>query len=247
MFHRFKKLEPDLVTVAAGPFVMGSTPEQAAAAAAQFGIPLALCQEEMPLQPVTLAAFAISRGPISCAEYLAFIVATDEATPDYWAGDDPPPALRDHPVVGVRWNTARAYCRWLSTATGRSFRLPSEAEWEKAARGDGRVFPWGDDWEPSYCNTAECGPGATTPIGSYPQDTSPYGCVDMAGNVEEWTASIYRPYPGAAATEVTEKRVVARGGSWSGRGDLARGTRRYCSDQSPLSLARGFRIVCTDE
>lgn len=246
MYHRLKQLAPTMVPVPAGPFLMGSTPEQVARAE-EFGFQPYAFHDESPQHAVNLEAFTISRGPITCAEYRAFLVATDYAPPLYWGGDDPPPELLEHPVVGVSLNDARAYCRWLSTATSRTFNLPTEAQWEKAARGvDGRVFPWGDQWEPGYCNIAAHGPGSTSAIGSFPVDTSPYGCVDMAGNVAEWTISRYRPYPGSSLDLPAQSSVAVRGGCWNGSGDLARCARRQHADGGP-DLARGFRVVSFDE
>jgi formylglycine-generating enzyme required for sulfatase activity len=177
---------------------------------------------------------------VTCAEYRAFVIATDHPTPAYWRGDEPPDALLDHPVVEVSWNDARSYCRWLTAATDRAFRLPSEAEWVKAARGDdGRSFPWGASWEAGACNVDSA---ATTPVGSYPRDLSPYGCVDMAGNVEEWTTSYYQPYPGSSLRQEV-RAVVVRGGRWDAGIALARCARRHDPHPAPHSMSRGFRVV----
>ncbi len=103
----------------------------------------------------------------------------------------------DHPVVNVTWHDAVAYCKWLAGVTGKAYRLPSEAEWEKAARGtDGRIYPWGDEWHRMRCNASGGKRGGTTRVGNYsPLGDSPYGCADMVGNVCEWTRSLYRVYP----------------------------------------------------
>ena len=107
-----------------------------------------------------------------------------------------PAGKEDHPVVNVSWKDAVAFCRWLSQASGKTIRLPTEAEWEKAARGDdGRIYPWGD--EPptkELCNFSN-NVGDTTPVGQYPAGASLCGALDMAGNVWEWTGSLYGPYP----------------------------------------------------
>jgi formylglycine-generating enzyme required for sulfatase activity len=243
MYNRRKQLAPALIVIQAGAFVTGSTLAQAEAAAAEFGLPAGALLDETPQQRTELATFAISAAPITCDAYAAFVIATDHPTPTYWRGDDPPSALLDHPVVGVSWNDARAFCRWLTAATGRAFRLPSEMEWERAARGDdGGAFPWGDEWEPGGCNVAGEGPGRTTSVGSFPLDTSPFGCVDTAGNVAEWTGSRYRPYPGGTI-RVEQGRVVVRGGGWQSPRDAARCARRTPADPAASGPALGFRVV----
>ena len=123
-------------------------------------------------------------------------------------------------MVLVSWHDAVAYCNWLAEVTGTSYRLSSEAEWEKGARGsDGRIYPWGNRWDAKRCNTSEGGKGGTTPVGAYPQGASPDGLLDIAGNVWEWTWSVYKGYPyvsgdGREELEGGGRRVL-RGGSWS--------------------------------
>ncbi len=133
----------------------------------------------------------------------------------------------DHPVTQVSWDDAVAFAQWVSQVTGRNVRLPTEAEWEKAARGtDGRIYPWGDIWDKTKLNSFEGGRGDTTQVGKYsPEGDSPYGAADMAGNVWEWTADWYgeteykdRTASGQSITDPTgpasgDYRVV-RGGSW---------------------------------
>ncbi len=131
--------------------------------------------------------------PITNAQYLLFVQATGHRAPSHWEDGRPPRGLESHPVVNVSWHDAMAYCRWLSEVTGKSITLPSEAQWEKAARGDRdtREYPWGDDWDPNRCNNSELGIGDTTPVGIFPEGASPYGCLDMVGNTWEWTRSLW--------------------------------------------------------
>ncbi len=163
--------------------------------------------DELPQHRVELAAFQIGKYPVTVAEYA--LAVTAGAVPE-------PPAVGsvtwqtqlqhlDHPVVCVSWQDATAYAAWLRTVTERQtgWRLPSEAQWEKAARWDpaanaSRIYPWGDSFDTSRCNTYESGIGTTTPVGSYPASdqrrsgASPCGAEDMAGNVWEWTSSLYQ-------------------------------------------------------
>ncbi len=126
-------------------------------------------------------------------------------------------------MVNVTWRHARDYCRWLTQKTGLPITLPSEAEWEKAARGtDGRLYPWGDIFDKDKCNSIERGSGRTTPVGNYnPDGDSPFGCADMAGNVWEWTRSHWKAYPydprdGREDLEAGDKiHRVLRGGSFN--------------------------------
>jgi len=104
---------------------------------------------------------------VTNAQYLAFVEATGQKPPGHWQGGKPPEGKEEHPVVNVSWHDAMAYCQWLAKVTGKVCRLPSEAGWEKAARGtDGRIYPWGDKWDAKRCNSSEGGPGDTTPVNS---------------------------------------------------------------------------------
>jgi formylglycine-generating enzyme required for sulfatase activity len=151
-------------------------------------------------------------------------------------------------VVCVSWKDALAYVRWLAKVTGQGWRLPSEAEWEKAARGaDGRIYPWGDAFDKVRCNTALVGIGTTTAVGSYPGGESPYHAQDMAGNVWEWTSSLYQQYPyrkndGRENHNSTENRTL-RGGSWGGTSRLARVAYRINSRPDVFSVVGGFRLA----
>lgn len=171
--------EPETVLIPAGVFLMGSLESEMPPA------------NELPRHEVDLRAYRIGKYPVTHAEYAQFVKQAGHPAPQKagWFGKSPPPDRGDHPVVGVTWYDALAYCRWLSEQTGRAYRLPTEAGWEKAARGaDGRLYPWGDEWDASRCN---CASAQTTPVSAYPAGQSPYGCYDMIGNVWEWTSTLW--------------------------------------------------------
>ncbi|MCL4389858.1 MAG: formylglycine-generating enzyme family protein, partial [Patescibacteria group bacterium] len=163
----------------------------------------------------------------------------------------------NHPVVQVSWFDAIEYCKWLSAKTNKNYRLPTEVEWEKAARGtDGRIFPWGNTWNPEICNVEYRFKG-TTPVGKFsPASDSPYGCVDMCGNVFQWTSTTigstdpwpakytypYNPNDGRENLEGTTRRV-GRGGSYS-RGEVyCRSAFRFADLPTDRYSAQGFRIA----
>ncbi|MFQ5959779.1 MAG: formylglycine-generating enzyme family protein [Candidatus Methylomirabilales bacterium] len=158
--------------------------------------------DEAPAQRVYLPAYFIGRTEVTNREYQRY-----DPTHTF------PPGEEDHPVTNVTWAEAKAYARWAGK------RLPTEWEWEKAARGtDGRRYPWGEERQPSWANTRAAGFGDTVPVASFPRDTSPFGLLDTVGNVAEWTASWYTPYPGGPTTNADfgETFRVIRGTSWDG-------------------------------
>lgn len=137
----------------------------------------------------------------------------------------------EHPVVLVSQADASAYCRWKWKEW--TCRLPSEAEWEKASRGtDGRYFSWGNTWHPEYLN-AGYRVGYTSPAGSYPQGQSPYGLMDTAGNIFEWTG-----------TEFDGEKVVLKGCSWDDQGGICRAASRHGRVREARHILFGFRCVC---
>jgi formylglycine-generating enzyme required for sulfatase activity len=159
---------------------------------------------EMPQHVLAVSDFYIMRYPVTNAQYQQFMEATGYRAPLFWEAGKYPDGQADHPVTGVNFLDAAAFCLWVKDVTGLPARLPTEPEWEKAARGpDGRVYPWGNQWEPGRCNNASgketrdsAAPLGTTPVAKYsPQGDSPYGVADLAGNVQEWVSSLYRPYP----------------------------------------------------
>jgi formylglycine-generating enzyme required for sulfatase activity len=229
----------ELVRVPAGEFLMGSDPEKDEDA----------YDDEQPQHTIDLPEFAIGKYPITNVQYAAFVQATGHRAPKHWEKGEIPSGKGDHPVVYVSWDDAMAFCEWLSQETGKGFVLPSEAEWEKAARGtDGRIYPWGD--EPPTADLCNFGKnvGGTTPVGKYsPKGDSLYGCADMAGNVWEWTRSLYKDYPydsgdGRENLESDGRRVV-RGGAFYAPENLVRcASRDSWPPHFRLSYG-GFRVV----
>ncbi|MEK7863176.1 MAG: SUMF1/EgtB/PvdO family nonheme iron enzyme [Chloroflexota bacterium] len=175
-----------------------------------------------PPRTVHVNVFAIARLLVTNAEFAEFS-ATGHAAPGWRKG----PA--DHPAEGLSWADAVAYCRWLSVATGRIYRLSDEREWEKAARGTaGRRWPWGNNDDASRANVREAERGGTTPAGAYPAGASPEGVLDLIGNVREWTNTW------------AEGRVL-RGGSYLDTLSEAAPSKRLRADDDLRGV--GFRVV----
>jgi len=223
------------ITVPAGEFLMGST-----------DVDRDSDPTEKPQRTVYLDEYRISRTPVTVAQYGAFCRATRRRMPEMpewgWQGD--------HPIVNVSWHDADAYARWVGG------RLPTEAEWEKAARGtDGRIYPWGNQWDPSRCRSSVREPGAakprgTSPVGAHPFGVSPCGALDMAGNVWEWCADWTDPGFYAKAPDRNPKNTlesvarVQRGGGWyTARLALLRTANRYGWDPSLHDFDLGFRVA----
>jgi formylglycine-generating enzyme required for sulfatase activity len=167
-----------VVWVPPGPFLMGSDKDDDPQAD----------DSELPQHEVTLPGYWIGHYPVTVAQCRDFVEKSGRDV-DERSLKDPD----DHPVRYVSWRDALAYCRWLSERTGLPVMLPSEAEWEKAARGtDGRIYPWGDGAPRAELCNFDDNVGSTTPVGKYsPAGDSPYGCADVAGNVREWTRNIW--------------------------------------------------------
>jgi len=257
-----------MVYVPAGEFGMGSTNEQTALAYELCQRYYATCErtwfdDEKPLHTVSLAGFWIDKYEVTNAQYRRCVEAgqcrppseSRSATRDRYYGN---PEFDNYPVVGVSWDDAQAYCRWSDK------RMPSEAEWERAARGsDERTWPWGNAFDASLANSCDrnCaqdssvaawddGYADTSPVGHYsPQGDSPYGVADLAGNVWEWVADWYAPdyYGHSPASSpqgpATGERKVVRGGSFASQVYFLRTTHRnrYAPD-SRLSNV-GFRCA----
>jgi formylglycine-generating enzyme required for sulfatase activity len=171
-----------------------------------------------------------------------------QTQPAYW--NDPAYNEPVQPVVGICWHEAGAYCAWLSAQTGHTWRLPSEAEWEAAARGEqGRRYAWGEDFDAARANTFETHVRGTAPVGVFPGGDTPQGLADISGNVWEWTSSVYQPYPCIADHEREDPdradawRVV-RGGSCSLNRDFARCASRNLAHPGSRINDLGVRVVC---
>jgi len=211
-----------MVFVQAGEFTMGSTDRP----------------DQMPARNVFVAAFHIDECEVTNAEYQAFVQATGYSVEGRWA---PPtsPVLGGRPAVNVTYADAEAYARWAGK------RLPTEEEWEKAARGfRGYRFPWGDQYLRNHAVLRDLGLSEPAAPRSYPDGKSPYGAMDMLGNVWEWTSSEYRAYPGSTMTDPNFGRgaKVIRGGSYQSMGDVTASTRSF---RLPAlgSKDLGFRCV----
>lgn len=216
---------------------------------AHVGVERDWIDKETPAHTVVLRDFWIGRYPVTNEEYRDFLADSGHpGRPTTWYLGAYPYDRSNHPVAGVQPEDADAYATWLSDRTGHPWRLPTEAEWEHAAKGpDGLEFPWGDTFDPAAANTRETGVHTTTPVGAFPAGRSPFGVYDMAGNVEEFTADDYRPYPGGPfvadhLVETMNTYRVARGGSFTRFGDLTRTRRRHGAFPGPLYPV-GFRLA----
>jgi formylglycine-generating enzyme required for sulfatase activity len=220
-----------MIEIPAGVFVMGS----------DAGDP-----EDAPAHQVDLPAYEIDKFEVTNADFDAFVQATGHVTDAEQAGkkswrDSFGEGQENHPVVRVTWNDAVAYCAWLGK------RLPSEAEWEKAARATEELrYPWGNEWDPAKANTKAAGLRGTTAVGSFGAGASPYGVEDLAGNVWEWTADWYQAYPGNTVADAYygETCRVTRGGGWFDDEPQVVTYNRNCADPNKTAIDElGFRCA----
>lgn len=245
--------DPDsnLILIPAGKFERGNEAEK----------------NSQPLCQIELDEYLIGKYPVTNQEYREFVKAGGYQNRELWPRkgwqwrerkDINEPGYWNHwkwngpnfPVVGVSWYEAEAYCNWLRRTTGKGYRLPTEAEWEKAARGpEGFQYPWGNEWDSDYCNSREARMDRTSPVGIYLQGKSPYGCMDMAGNVLEWCIDWYNenyyrqsPVQNPPGPIAGEYRVL-RGGSWSNRAETLRSSFRFRDVPAHGGNVVGFRVV----
>ena len=252
---RIEVFAPGMIRIPGAEAEIGLPPADIDGVLARFaglGLERPWIAKEAPRHKVAVRTFAIARYPVTNAEYREFLMATGHAEiPDSWHFRRFPADRANHPVYTVSAAAADAYCAWLSEATGRAFRLPTETEWEYAAGGPaGREFPWGATFDADLANTAETGLFQTTPVGIFVGGASPFGVSDMAGNVEEYVADSYAPYPGGDfiadhLVDIHGSYRVARGGSFARFRDLARTRRRHGHNPRSAAYAMGFRLAET--
>ena len=238
----------EMILIPAGEFTMGSD-----------GKAIDEDKAEAPVHKVTLPAYQIDKCEVTTAQYCRFLNAAkttaDAAGHNYLGMPQhltieqangewrPKKGCEKFPMADVTWYGATAYAQWAGK------RLPTEAEWEKAARGtDGRKFPWGNTLEYSRLRFGQDKIG---PVGGFPSGASPYGCLDMSGNVWEWTSSLFKPYPyvatdGREAADSAERRV-ARGGSWEGEPHIAHSAYRFRPFPEFAHTYLGFRCAKSAE
>lgn len=234
-------LDSGMVLISEGAFTMGSSEEDIHWVAREFfSETVDWYMDETPQRQVYLKAFYIDKHEVTNAQFLKFREAAPGPEPKFM--DNPKFNKPDQPVVGITWQEALDYCRWLSK------RLPTEQEWEKAARGtDARFYPWGKDADPGKANVRglEDGTRYTAPVGEYEEGNSPYGIFDMAGNVWEWTMDWYQPYEGnnfSSDLYGTSLKVI-KGGSWQSNMDLARAAIRGKAIPDQRQNFTGFRCA----
>lgn len=252
-----------MITIPAGRFIAGSTPEERAAAYEDHlttsGHDDARAHQwfdrEADRHVMTLPAFRIDLMPVTQAQFAEFTAEAHVAAPSIdqagwqaqgfaqdfatqvarfvWLDGGPPGGREDHPVVLVAWTDAARYCAWRGALRGGSRRLPTADEFEKAARGDGGMaYPWGNTFDPEKLDSAVHGPGDTTPVGTYTAGASPYGVLDMAGNVFQWTAT-----PGEGG-----ERIV-KGSAWTEFAGVGRGASVATFANTTRHVAIGFRCA----
>lgn len=254
---------PETITIPAGSFISGSNREERKYAydldETAYGHDRTRqakwYENEFPRHEEVTGTYKITKTPVTNAQYASFISATNYPAPfvsekewqnfglihSYkrvqkyqWKNGSYPLGMENHPVVLVSHVDAIAYANWLSSQTGEDWRLPSEIQWEKAARGaDGRMFPWGDEFNPSHLNSHDKGPFSTTEISSFPSGNSPYGLSDAAGQVFEWTGTQHR-----------NGRYIVKGGSWDDKGcGVCRPAARHERPDNLKHILIGFRLV----
>ncbi|MHC4664224.1 MAG: formylglycine-generating enzyme family protein [Planctomycetota bacterium] len=238
----------DSVLVPAGPFLFGTSEDEARKIADNGNfddIEKPIIMSEAPQKRVVLSSYRIQMHEVTCWQYHIYTEFSGAMFPD--TGRNPDEESYDKPLVEVTWEDADSFCRWIG------LRLPTEAEWEKAARGnDGRVWPWGNEFLPNHANIGGGGPEA---INGYRDGDSPYGCADMCGNVWEWVSDYFSydfhkncPERNPEQKNETEEGRFVKGGSWLARPDTSRiSFRMYLNPEGWNVVSQGFRCASDPE
>ena len=257
---------PELINIPAGTFIQGSnkTERELAYGLDELAYGHSVTREgqwyasEFKRQENVTPAYRFMKTPLTNAQYQQFLKATCHRTPQVsesewasyglnhsyestqkyaWKGTNYPKEKADHPVVLVSHDDATAYAKWLSLKTGGKWRLPIEAEWEKAVRGaKGHYFPWGNQFDANRLNSHDKGNFVTTEVGDFSEGASEYGVLDGAGQVYEWTATPGQP-----------KRWIVKGGSWDDKGcGVCRPAARHSRPEALKHILIGFRLLRED-
>lgn len=250
---RIATLAPEMIAIEGGEVRIGLDESEIDAVLSRFlhiGLDEKWIRKECPEHVVSLKDFRIAKYPVTNFEYREFLIDSGyDELPSSWEFRRYPVERSNHPVYTLNAQAADAYAAWLSAKTGRAFRLPTEAEWEHAASGWGRLeFPWGNEYEPDFANTVETGIFSTTPVGIFAEGNSPFGVADMAGNVEEYVQDLYGAYSQGQfiddhLVQLNGAYRVARGGCFSRLRDLARTRRRHGRNPASQTYAMGFRLA----
>ncbi len=194
-----------MVYIPPGDFAIGSNDADTESLAKEFGARERFFANEEPTRKIYLKGFYIDKFEVTNKDYMVFNTQTNYPPPPKWENGNYRAGRDNHPVMTVSWFDANSYCKWAEK------RLPTEEEWEKAARGpEGNMFPWGNSYDKNKANLTK---GDTVPVGSLPEDRSFYGVYDLSGNLKEWTSSWYKAYPGSdfQSKNFGEKFKVIRG------------------------------------
>ncbi len=192
---------------------------------------------ERPAHKVTVEAFYIDKTEVTNEQYAECVRQRRCSPPSYWVNGTYREGEANLPVVNVSWYDAKAYAEWAGK------RLPTEEEWEFAARGrENLIYPYGNEWKPKFSNAAEDGYLKARAVGSYPDGASPFGVLDMAGNVAEWTATEYKPYPGSSA-KPNDGNIIVRGGAFNNPAEQQKATDRYFYRPQTTRDFIGFRCA----
>jgi serine/threonine-protein kinase len=243
--------KPDMIRIAGGKFRMGLADEPSDPNPEREELRekyLVWMYRQWPAHEIEIGPFAVDRTEVTNAEYGQFIRETAHQPPADWAGKNPPAGQEQWPVRNVSFNDAQAFAQWRSRRDGASYRLPTEEEWEYAAKGATNYrYPWGDQWLGGRANVNAQAP---RPVGSYPEGASGFGALDMLGNVAEWTSSRAKLYPNNTALEAldAEQRamIVVRGGSYESSPEMPQPvslTQRGWYPASHKSPTIGFRLI----